>query len=141
MLARLANIWSVLETSTIRWLCRLFSFVWIYMYHDWQSVILLVWLLHSTCYRQNNFFRNWILYFYLPYYIVAFLWYYSINIKGMILWNNIDQANLSMAYNYGFYEMQIPCLETSFMFINVYFLAILAVSMDKSKELDDKAEV
>lgn len=37
-------------------------------------------------YRNNAVFRKFILYFYLPYYILAFLWYYAINIEGLINW-------------------------------------------------------
>jgi hypothetical protein len=99
-----------MQISTIRWICRLFSFVWVYLYHDWQSVIMLVWLLHSTCYLRNANFRRCILYFYLPYYLLAFLWYYTINIEGLILWNNIDPALITNYYNYGFFRMQVPVL-------------------------------
>lgn len=42
--------WKTSKASMIIWLCRMITFIWVYCYHDWQSVILLIWILHSTIY-------------------------------------------------------------------------------------------
>ena len=65
-------------------MCRTLAFFWIYCYHDWQSVILLIWILHSTLYNDSALFKKWMIYFYTPLVTVIFLWYYVTNIFGLI---------------------------------------------------------
>ena len=82
------SFWIGGKTSLIIWMCRAISFVWVYCYHDWQSVILLIWLLHSTLYRDSQFFQKCMIFFYLPLVTTIFLWYYTINIFGLIAWTS-----------------------------------------------------
>jgi hypothetical protein len=119
------------------------AFVWVYLYHDWESTIILLWLLHSTVYRNNATFRKFILYFYLPYYILVFLWYYTINIEGLINWTDpaVIIANPVEWYTYGFFQFKIPPIESAFMFLNVYFLIQLVVCTEFEMEDDVSVKV
>ena len=55
------------------------------------------------------------LYFYMPLVTAIFLWYYVINIFGLLLfWSDpIKQADM---YVYGFFQFQVPPLEVAFLF-------------------------
>lgn len=138
---KLAVMWKSIESLVIRWICRVLAFVWVYLYHDWESTIILLWLLHSTVYRNNATFRKFILYFYLPYYILVFLWYYTINIEGLINWTDpaVIIANPVEWYTYGFFQFKIPPIESAFMFLNVYFLIQLVVCTEF--EMEDNVSV
>ena len=108
------SFWIGGKTSLIIWMCRAISFVWVYCYHDWQSVILLIWILHSTLYRDSQFFQKCMIFCYLPLVTTIFLWYYTINIFGLIAWTS-DPTQRAHMYTYGFFEFQIPPLEIAFM--------------------------
>ncbi len=85
---RLKGFWVGGKASLLIWVCRLISFIWAYCYHDWQSVIILIWLLHSTLYRDSQLFRKFMIFCYLPLVTAIFLWYYVINIFGLIDWTS-----------------------------------------------------
>jgi hypothetical protein len=46
---------------------RFTSFIWAYMYHDWQALILLTFIAHSTIYQGGKRFQNSVAYLYIPY--------------------------------------------------------------------------
>ena len=83
-------------------MCRLVGFIWAYMYHDWQSVFLLTWILHSTLYRDTRNFKRFMIFFYMPIFIAIFLWYYVINIYGLLLFWSDEAKSLHML-TYGFF--------------------------------------
>ena len=60
--------------------------------------------------------------FYLPLFTATFLWYYTINIYGVIDWStdNGHEYKTSKYYNLGFYEFNIPPLEIGFLFLCLY---------------------
>ena len=78
------KIWDASKSSLLLWICRLLGFIWMYMYHDWQSLPILVWLLHSTLYQDSVALKKCMAYFYLPLFTLIFLWYYVININGIM---------------------------------------------------------
>ena len=90
MYAKMVRIWKFFETGTLLNLCRILGFFWVYTYHDWQSVIILIAGLHSTFYLDARVFRKCIIYFYLPSYVIIFLWYYTTNIEGLIQYSLWD---------------------------------------------------
>ena len=56
------------------------------------------------------------MYFYMPLISLIFLWYYTINIYGLLKWWNDDPDKVIDMYTYGFFQFQIPPLEVGFMF-------------------------
>ena len=72
------------------------------MYHDIQSVFILLWILHSTLYRDNRRFKMWMIFFYLPLFTAIFLWYYVINIYGLLIFWSEQSKSLEML-KYGFF--------------------------------------
>lgn len=103
---KMKMLWKSFETNTLLLFCRILGFLWVYMYHDWQSVIILFAGLHSTIYNDAQKFRKWIMYCYLPSYVLIFFFYYITNIEGLIpQMNDWDQAKKNHYYNYGFYPM------------------------------------
>ena len=55
---RFKTLWADIHASSalLIWICRALAFVWAYCYHDWQSVVLLFWIMHSTLYRKTSLF-------------------------------------------------------------------------------------
>ena len=66
------------------WVCRASGFIWCYMYHSYQSLFILLWVLHSTLFQDNNLFFRVTSYFYLPIFCLIFLFYYIINIPTVV---------------------------------------------------------
>ena len=86
---RFKMLWDDIHASSalLIWICRLLAFTWAYCYHDWQSVVLLFWIMHSTLYRKTSLFKKWMLYVYMPLITAIFLWYYIINIFSFLPWD------------------------------------------------------
>lgn len=81
--------WNSIKDASLIWICRTIAFAWVYCYHDIQSVVILVWLLHSTIYKDQTTFKKWMIYVYMPLITAIFLWYYTINIFGLLsFWPN-----------------------------------------------------
>lgn len=119
------------------WVCRILCFITVFMYHDWQSVILLIWLLHSTIFTTKSTFVKITALIYFPLMILIFLFMFTVNIYGLIdysLWAsttylifypNPKIPNLPSKivipktvnmYRYGFYQFQNPHIELCFNF-------------------------
>jgi len=79
-------VWKQSRTIITLFLARAFCFFWAYFYHDWQSVVPLFWLCHSFVFADSLLFKKFMLYLYLPAFTLVFLWYYIINIFGLISW-------------------------------------------------------
>ena len=121
-------------------MCRLLSFVWAYCYHDWQSVILLIWIVHSTMFKSTKRFKIAMLFFYLPVITIIFFWYYVTNIWGLLRWADQDQQRITTLYKYGFYKMHIPPLEIGFMFCNVVcFIKLAQILKPESEDASQKS--
>ena len=99
-----SSFWKESEHVLILWLCRLLAFVQTYCYHDWQSLVFLIWLLHSTLYEKSSRFRLCMLIVYLPLFTATFLWYYYINIFGAVDWSQKYSNKPYSYFNFGFYQ-------------------------------------
>ena len=93
------------------------------MYHDYQSLIVLIWLIHSTLYVKSTIFVKCTAYFYLPIFNLLVLWYFTTNVFGLIVWWDSTSPKTLLWYNYGFYNMQIPPLEFAFMFFILFIVS------------------
>lgn len=82
------------QSALLIWICRIFAFTQAYCYHDWQSVVLLFWIIHSTLYKATSTFKKWMLYFYMPLFTSIFLWYYVTNIFGLIHWKHYEDDRI-----------------------------------------------
>ena len=89
--SRFKQKWITITSAMLIWICRILAFIWVYCYHDWQSVVLLTWICHSTVYSKTSLFKKWMLFVYVPLVTAIFLWYYVINIFGLIRWTQ-DEA-------------------------------------------------
>jgi|LauGreDrversion4_2_1035121.scaffolds.fasta_scaffold79993_1 hypothetical protein len=78
------DYWRMTRLPLLLWLCRALCFVLAYRYHDWQSLAPLVWLLHSACFQDRAKFVRITLYAYLPLTNINYLWYYIINVYGVV---------------------------------------------------------
>jgi hypothetical protein len=97
------------------WVCRILTFVWTFMYHDWQSLVTLFWLLHSTQFNSTTRFIKMTAYFYLPLIMVSMLFYYTINIYGImfLVYEKVFMSNPSENYkyvSYGLIKLNYPPL-------------------------------
>jgi hypothetical protein len=75
-----------LKSPLTLWIARISCFIWAYMYHDYQSLIILIWLFHSTLYVKSTIFVKCTAYFYLPIFNLLVLWYFTINVFGLIVY-------------------------------------------------------
>ena len=116
----LGHLWKESRVIIMLWVCRIFAIVQVYGYHDWQSLIYLLWLLHSTFYRKSRRFSLFMMCFYLPCFTTIFLWYYTININGVIPWGTSGHYKTNYYYNLGFYEFNVPILEVGFLFMCLF---------------------
>jgi hypothetical protein len=66
------------------WVCRVVAWIWCYAYHDFESLFILFWLMHSTVVSDTKLFAKVTIYFYLPCFTSIFLFYYLINIPGLV---------------------------------------------------------
>ena len=75
--------------------------------------------------------------FYLPLFTTTFLWYYTINIHGVIDWE-FEESKLNQSYDMGFYEFRVPILEVGFLFCCLFsmidFSRLLREDLDEDKE-------
>jgi hypothetical protein len=94
------------------WICRLSLIVYLYMYHNWQSLIILVWICHSFYQGSVKQFSLITLYLYLPIFLIIFVTYYIVNIEYII--QPIDLVNDGKLGKYGIFKFQIPLLEVGF---------------------------
>ena len=78
----------MVKLPMLLWVCRLLNLVVVYRYHDWQSIVPLIWVLHSTLFRSRQRFVRMTLNGYIPLMIAGNLWYYLININGLINFAN-----------------------------------------------------
>ena len=131
------RLWVLFRPSVILWSSRFFAFTWAYMYHDWQSVVILMWVLHSTFYQRDRTFRLFMCYFYVPWFLAALVWYYVTNIQGMINWPSINEPNNKL-YILGFYKMVAPPFETGMMFLTNYLMFLLITVLERDKSFNEK---
>ena len=129
-------MWLVSKSQLVLWICRVLSFFWIFVYHDYQSVVVLIWFLHSTLYDNSRIFKKFMTYFYLPLFTMIFIFYYTINIYGFIIWPAKDDPNRISHYKYGFYKFNVPPLETCFMYLNLFFFTQLTFLLEDDKDSD-----
>ena len=92
------------------------------MYHDYQSLVFLIWLLLSTVYTNTSIFVRLTYYLLFPLMILIYLFYYTINIYGFI--NYSSWVNQPYYYTFGFFPMSIPILELGVVYVNLIVIAV-----------------
>jgi hypothetical protein len=95
-----ADYWVIFRLPSLLNACRVLNLVVAYRYHDWLSLVPLLWVLHSAMMFKREIFVTVSLYFYLPLMACCYVFYYLINIDGLILYKNLEYPQF---YNYGFY--------------------------------------
>ena len=136
-MTKLSKLWKESRLAIMLWLCRILAFIQVYGYHDWQSVPFLIWIFHSTLYRKSSRLSVAMMVFYLPCFTAIFLWYYTINIYGVVSWDDQEIQNTNYRYNMGYYQFNIPPLEVGFLFICLFcmieFCRLLRVDLNEDK--------
>jgi hypothetical protein len=75
---------------SLLWLCRLNMIFYIYMYHNWWALFILVWVQHSMVINSLTKFRVVTLKVYMPIFIAIFLLYYITNCNGILKPDELD---------------------------------------------------
>ena len=65
------------------WLARLTVFSYAYFYHDWESVVMIIWLGYSLVAYRFISFSKVTMSIFLVAFIMTFLLYFSLNINGI----------------------------------------------------------
>lgn len=77
-------IWDQVYIPLMLWVCRVFCFIQVYRYHDYQSLVPLIWLIHSALFKKRKTFVWWIHWAYLPLFYACYLWYFIVNIFDLV---------------------------------------------------------
>ena len=91
------------------------------MYHDYQSLVPLLWLLGSTVFKRSRRFVRFTTYFFFPLMIAVYLFYFTVNIPGVVSYSDSKYPHM---YKYGFYNMSVPFLQFGLLYTNLFFLAL-----------------
>lgn len=86
--------------------------------------------MHSTVFKSTRRFVNITIKFYMPIFILIFLFYYMINIPGVV---NFEDMRLDVDYwrDFGFFDFSYPFLEAGLMFIGLLPFFFLVKSSHK----------
>ncbi|TNV88031.1 hypothetical protein FGO68_gene5171 [Halteria grandinella] len=120
------------------WSCRVSIFIWVYAYHDFQSWIMLAWLMHSTLFKSTRTFIGITITYYLPIFCAIFLFYYVINIPRVVEFPSLgDGVQLDLWRTYGFYQFSYPFLEIILM---LTALIPFVMVIKTRKQLDENSK-
>lgn len=75
------RIWGI---YLVLFFCRIVAIIFGYMYHDWLSLLILLWVSHSCISQSMKRFSMLTYYFYLPLIIMISMFYYIINIDQVL---------------------------------------------------------
>lgn len=103
------QIWNMTKLPLLLWLCRLICFFQTYRYLCWQSLVPLVWTLHSFLFQDRQRFVQITMQVYLPLFYICYLWFFIINIFGLVNYSTF--ASNSRMLIYGFYYFNNPTIE------------------------------
>ena len=109
----------------VLWLCRIGCFVWAYAFHDWQSLVLLSWVITSVLVDSLHIIIKVTLKAFLPAFCLFFFFYYIVNIPGLIPSYIIQDRSYE---DYGFTVFNFGFLEIGLMFLVLFFFALLIKS-------------
>jgi len=83
---------------------------------------MLMWVMHSTLFKSTRRFIQISITYYLPFFLLIFLFYYVINIPRVVEFDSFGNQhtydpNVDRWRTYGFYQFSIPSLEVFLMMI------------------------
>ena len=88
-------------------LVRIEAIIWAYMYHDWQAVPLLIFILHSSIYWNKPLFKKFMTFVYCPYTLLYLIWLFIVNIPGIVKYRAYPSPTEIDPYSdltFGFYQ-------------------------------------
>ena len=119
----LLQLWSKIQEPIIMWLARIVCFIQVYLLHDYQALVFLVWLLWTTIYENQRRFVAITACFFLPLMMVTYLFYYGVNLMGLVQYQTQSPDQLINWYRYGFYPFKVPLFQLSFLYLNLFLVA------------------
>lgn len=123
------------------WTCRVTVFLWAYAYHDFQSWVMLMWIMHSTLFKSTRRFIQVTITYYLPIFAIIFLFYYVINIPRVVEFQQFGKASgdlgLDIWRTFGFYQFSVPALEVGLMLAALFPFFML---IKTRKQLDENSK-
>ena len=97
----MSKAWRETRVTIMLMICRIAIFVWIYCYHDWEALVMLLWITHSFIFTNSLVFYRMTSFFYLPLITAIFVMQYTTNIYGVYLWD--EHVDTIQNYNYGLF--------------------------------------
>jgi len=98
----------------------------VYWLHDYQSLIPLLWLLGTTVYTNSRVFVRLTTWFFLPLMLLTYVFYFAVNVLGLVPYSSWSSPEVINMYKYGFMEFQIPLLELGCLYLNLFLVAFWA---------------
>jgi hypothetical protein len=95
------------------------------MYHDYQSLVFLTWVLATLVHIDTSRFSKITQYVWLPLMCLCYMNYYVISMFGVINFEGIARShNKLMWYNYGFYPFEVPLLDFMLMYATLFSVTV-----------------
>ena len=90
------------------WVARFLAILVAYLYHDWQSLLVLTWVMPSTLNVSQKAFGKVTQWVYAPLFILLTSFYFAVNIDELVpSW----LLGVEQSWRYGLYRFQRPVLE------------------------------
>ena len=117
---------------------RLLGLIFAYMYHDWLSVVIILWVAHSCMVIKNRTFSLITYYFYLPLMIIICMFYYITNIDKVVP-ESVYEIDRVWA-KYAIFQFEHPLFEVLLMqalILSIFFWIKMSENMP---DVDDNLE-
>ena len=106
------SISSVVWAQFMGWISRACLVVQIYLFCDWEGVLILLWLMHSVVSQRMKPMAKFTQWVFLPILVLVFLFTYAINIDGLVSPSFVLKSQNGF---YGIFYFDVPILEAFFM--------------------------
>jgi hypothetical protein len=114
----------MIKIDLLLWLSRIVCFVLAYQFHSYQSLVPLIWIIHSTIYTSQPLFVNFTIYMYLPLMYLCYLFYFITNVYGVVHYNEWSTDKQKEYYLYGFYDFRNPEWIYPSILVSIWALAV-----------------
>jgi len=90
-----------------------------YLYHNWESLLILVWVSHSFLDHSMKRFSRVTQRVYVPLMVLNFLFYYIMNVNQLFSAEFLNEKGLAA---FGIFTFQVPILEVCLLQLNIFCL-------------------
>lgn len=86
-------------------------------------MVFLLWLFGTTVATNSRVFVRITTYFFYPLMLLVYIFYFGVNMLGVVPYADWSDVKTIKMYNYGFFYFQVPLLELGFLYLNLFLVA------------------